>query len=339
MTKRPEQEIIGAENGMSLLTFEDFKPGETRDYGDYPIDEAELLAFSAAYDPQPFHLDAGAAKATILGGLAASGWLVCSAQMRMMIDAFLNASACLAGVGIADNRWQAPVRPGDRLTARTTTAGKADLRSRPEAGIVKFATTLRNQAGREVMAQTISILFARREALETPPAAAMRPAVAPPPLERIDDPVGAMPDSYARARVGAYAELGETLFTADLIRDYAIKYDPAPFHIDEEAGRAHVLGAMSAAGLHTASCWMSHFVAARRRLSEGGLASRASPGFKDMIWRRPVLAGDRIAFSTQIAAKRETSKPGLGLISSRNRGVNQRGEVVLDFVASVFAPV
>ncbi len=63
---------------MSLLTFEDFQPGETRTYGNYRLDEAELLQFSAAYDPQPFHLDAGAAKDTILGGLAASGWQVCS---------------------------------------------------------------------------------------------------------------------------------------------------------------------------------------------------------------------------------------------------------------------
>ncbi len=148
-----------------------------------------------------------------------------------------------------------------------------------------------------------------------------------------------MPDDFARARVGAYAELGETVFTAELIRDYALRYDPAPFHIDEEAGKAHLLGAMSAAGLHTASCWMRHFIAARRRLAGGELVSRASPGFRDMLWRRPVLLGDRIAFSTQVIGKRLTSKPGLGLITSHNRGLNQRGELAIDFVASVFAPV
>jgi acyl dehydratase len=58
-----------------------------------------------------------------------------------------------------------------------------------------------------------------------------------------------------------------------------------------------------------------------------------------MLWRRPVLLGDRIAFSTEVIAKRETSRPGVGLITSRNRGVNQRGELVIEFVASVFAPV
>ncbi|WP_374546865.1 MaoC/PaaZ C-terminal domain-containing protein [Rhodoblastus sp.] len=325
---------------MSLLAFEDFQPGETRTYGDYFMDEAELLAFSALYDPQPFHLDAEKAKGTILGGLAASGWHSCSALMRMMIDDWLGQSDCLAGIGIEDNRWLAPVRVGNRLEAHTTTLEKVDLRSRPEAGIVKFATSLRDEAGREVMTQRIAILFGRRTPLTEAPAAGPRPvtksAFAAP--ERIDDPAAAMPDDFARARVGAYAELGETLFTADLIRDYAVKYDPAPFHVDEEAGRAHILGAMSAAGLHTASCWMRHFIAARRRFSDGALASRASPGFADMLWRRPVLVGDRIAFSTQVIGKRETSKPGLGLITNRNRGVNQRGELVIDFVAHGFAP-
>lgn len=328
---------------MDLVTFEDFRPGETRVYGDYPIDEAELLAFSAAYDAQPFHLDAEAAKETILGGLAASGWQVCSALMRMMIDNWLGESSVLAGIGIEDNRWLAPVHAGDRLTAHTTTLEKSDLRSRPGAGIVKVQTSLRNQDGREVMTQTISNLFARRMPLAEPPASAARRSApkaqdaAPP--ERIDDPAAAMPEDFARARVGAFAELGETLFTADVIRNYALKYDPAPFHVDEEAGKAHFLGAMSAAGLHTASCWMSHFIETRRRLGGGKLASRASPGFRDMLWRRPVLIGDRIAFSTQVIAKRETSKPGLGLITSHNRGVNQRGELVIEFIASIFAPV
>ncbi|MCI4679201.1 MaoC family dehydratase, partial [Rhodoblastus acidophilus] len=153
---------------MSLIFFEDFQVGETRDYGDWLIDEAELLDFSAAYDAQPFHLDAAAAKKTILGGLAASGWQVCSALMRMMIDAWLNDSSVVAGIGIEDNRWLAPVRPGDRLTAQTTTVEKRDLRSRPDAGIATFATSLRNQAGQEVMTQRIAMLFGRREKLVSP---------------------------------------------------------------------------------------------------------------------------------------------------------------------------
>lgn len=326
---------------MSLAAFEDFQPGETRAYGDYPFSAPDMVAFAAAFDPQAFHLDEAAGRKTILGGLAASGWHTCSALMRMMIDGWLTDTTCLAGVGVEDNRWLAPVRPGDRLSARTRTLETIDLRSRPDAGIVRFATSLRNQAGVEVMTQTAAMLFTRRRPLapDRTPAPAKRPVSSEPAPERIDDAIGALPDHFARARVGAYAETGETLFTPDVIRAYAEKFDPLPFHLDEEAGRQHFLGAMSAAGWHTASCWMRHFVALREKFAGGELPSRASPGFSELLWRKPVLVGDRIGFSTQVVAKRPTSKPNLGLIRSRNLGVNQRGETVLDFYASVFSPI
>jgi acyl dehydratase len=326
---------------MTLIAFEDFQLGETRSYGDYLFTAPDIVAFAQVYDAQPFHLDDEAARHSILGGLAASGWHTCSALMRMNVDGWLAGTTGLAGIGIEENRWLAPVRPGDRLSARMETIEKVELRSRPDAGIVKFATSLRNQAGEEVMSQKSSILFGRREPLaeSTPSLAKRAPKAAPPELERIDDPFAALPDDYARARVGAYADLGETHFSADFIRDYASQFDPLPFHVDEEAGRAHLLGAMSAAGLQTACCWMHHFIALRRKAAGGEIPGRASPGFSDLVWRKPVLVGDRITFSTQVIAKRQTSKPGLGLIQSRNLAINQRGEIALEFVASVFSPI
>jgi acyl dehydratase len=85
---------------------------------------------------------------------------------------------------------------------------------------------------------------------------------------------------------------------------------------------------------------MRHFIALRRKEAGGGAApSLASPGFSDLVWRKPVLVGDTIAFSTQVVAKRVTSKPGVGLVQSRNLGVNQRGEVALEFVSTVFSPI
>jgi acyl dehydratase len=172
------------------------------------------------------------------------------------------------------------------------------------------------------------------------PAPAKKPATSKDLPERIDDRLGALPDHFARARVGAYVDLGETLFTADFIRDYAQKYDPMPFHTDEEAGKRHLLGGMSASGWQTASCWMRHFIAFRQETAGAGeIPSRASPGFSNLIWRKPVLVGDRIRFSSQVIGKRTTSKPNLGLIRSRNFGVNQRDELVMAFDASVFSPI
>ena len=327
---------------MSQIYFEDFAPGETRSYGAYGFTEEAIIAFAAEYDAQSFHMDAELARHTLLGGSSASGWHTCSALMRMMADDWLGASACLADIGIEDNRWLAPVRPGDVLSAQTRTLEKTDLRSRLDAGIVKFETALRNQEGVEVMRQTGSNLFARREPLRQlsePTAETPRRASAPQPLPRIDDRFAALPDDYDSAQVGAYAELGETTFSAAFIRAYALDFDPFPFHLDEEAGRNHVLGAMSAAGLQTACCWMRQFIALRREAAGGEVPSRASPGFANMLWRRPVLAGDRISYSTQVIAKRPISKPGLGLVQSLNHAVNQRGELVMDFTAAVITPM
>jgi acyl dehydratase len=326
---------------MSLVVFEDFVPGEIRTYGDYAFSTPEIVAFAANYDPQPFHLDPAAGKKAIFGGLAASGWHTCSALMRMMFDGWLAETSYLAGIGVEENRWLAPVRPGDCLSARTQTLEKIDLRSRPDAGIVKFTTTLHNKSGKEVMTQTMSALFARREPLAHDALVAPSPKEPPQPVpERIDDPLATLPDCYAKVRVGAYAELGETHFTLELIRDYAEKFDPFPFHIEEGAGRAHLFGAVSAGGWHTAASWMQHLVGFRRQAANGAeVVNRASPGISDLAWRNPVLAGDNIVFSTQIVGKRPTSKPNLGLIRSRNCGVNQRGDVVLEFYASAFAPL
>jgi acyl dehydratase len=327
---------------MTVVAFEDFQPGETRSYGDYEFTASEMIAFAQVYDAQPFHLDDEAARHMIFGGLSASGWHTCSALMRMNVDGLLTQSTCLAGIGVEENRWLAPVRPGDRLSAQTRTLEKFNLRSRPDAGIVKFATSLRNQTGEEVLAQKHSILFGRRERLveQAPPSPLKSAQNKPDELARIDDPLAALPDDYARARVGAYADLGETHFSADFIKSYAEKFDPLPFHTDEEAGKAHLLGAMSAPGWQTASCWMRQFIALRHKAAGGGeTPSLASPGFSDLVWRKPVLVGDTLAFSTQIVAKRPTSRPGVGLVQNRNLGVNQRGEIVLEFVSTVFSPI
>lgn len=322
---------------MGLRRFEDFALGERFVYGGYRLELDELLDFSRCYDPQPFHLDASSAQDGILGGLAASGWQGCSILMKMMIDSWLLEAAIIAGVGIGQNRWLAPLRPGARLEAATTVAEKFAARARTDAGMVVFDTILRDvDRGVDVLSQSLTLLISRRNSPAPDEVAPLRRAPAAP-LEPIDDVYAALPEDFSRIRVGARAELGATRFTAELIRSYAEKYDPAPFHIDEEAGKAHAFGALSAAGLHVASCWMGCFIAVRK--AHGPFENRASPGFADLSWRRPVLVGDEIAFSTQVVAKRATSKPGLGLVTSRNQGVNQRGEVALDFYGSVFVPI
>jgi acyl dehydratase len=64
-----------------------------------------------------------------------------------------------------------------------------------------------------------------------------------------------------------------------------------------------------------------------------------SPGFRELRWIRPVLAGDTISFTNQVETKRTSEKrPEWGIIQARNTGVNQRNEVVFSFLATAFVP-
>ena len=151
---------------MSLLYFEDFPLGEIVQYGDIEVSAARIKAFAEQFDPQPFHIDEAAARATMTGGLIASGWHTAAMLMRVNYDNFLNRSTSQGSPGIAEVNWFKPVRPGDRLSVRRTTVGARPSASRPELGIVDFTFEVLNQLGEVVMNQKNIILFTRRPAAE-----------------------------------------------------------------------------------------------------------------------------------------------------------------------------
>ena len=99
-----------------LLHFEDFPVGRAFACGPYHVTKDEIVEFAREFDPQPHHLDEEAAKASILGGLAASGWHTCAMTMRMFADAIVPIAAARGGIGSPEGRWMKPVRPGDVLT-------------------------------------------------------------------------------------------------------------------------------------------------------------------------------------------------------------------------------
>lgn len=142
--------------------FEDFVPGEIVTFGAYEVTKEEIIAFASQFDPQPFHLDEAAGKASMLGGLAASGWHSCSIMMRMMFDGFMNGSTSLGSPGIDEVRWLKPVFPGDVLSVRREVLEARPSASKPDRGIVRFRFELMNQKGEVVMEQTNPILFGRR---------------------------------------------------------------------------------------------------------------------------------------------------------------------------------
>jgi acyl dehydratase len=142
--------------------FEDFIVGETLPLGSRHVTRAEIIAFAAEFDPQPFHLDERVTGDTMVGGLIASGWHIGAMFMNLLCSGLLIESTSLGSPGIETLKWRKPVRPGDTLTGASTVVEARTSRSRPDMGIVRFRHEVVNQAGETVMWLDNSILFGRR---------------------------------------------------------------------------------------------------------------------------------------------------------------------------------
>src|SRR5690349_469790 len=95
--------------------FEDFAEGSSIELGTKVVTAEEIIEFASQFDPQPMHLDETAGKASLLGGLAASGWHTCAIYMRMLVDSVLLNSTSQGAPGIDYVKWKRPVIAGDRL--------------------------------------------------------------------------------------------------------------------------------------------------------------------------------------------------------------------------------
>jgi len=147
---------------MPLLHFEDFSAGQKLALdGRYTVTAEEIVAFARQFDPQPHHLDDEAAKKTVLGGLAASGWHVCAMAMRLIVDGLVGKAASQGAAGVEECRWLKPVRPGDVLRLELEVLETRAPSSRSDIGFVKIRWDLFNQ--REQVAMMISApMFLRR---------------------------------------------------------------------------------------------------------------------------------------------------------------------------------
>lgn len=146
--------------------------------------------------------------------------------------------------------------------------------------------------------------------------------------------------------IGVRRDVGSFTFTAEAIKKFAAQFDPQAFHLDEEAGRKSLFGGLAASGWHVGSVCMKLMVADGQRLMKEAAARGEeiavwgpSPGFRDLRWIKPVLAGDTISFSSVIESKRTSEKrPEWGILQARTSGINQRGEQVYSILATAFVP-
>ncbi len=142
--------------------WEDFPVGQVREFGGHLVTREAVLAFAREFDPQPFHVDDGAAEASLFGRLAASGWHTCAMTMRMMCDAYLLESASLGSPGLEKLSWKKPVYPGDVLRVRLEVLESRGLASRPEVGMIRSRWEVMNQDGDTVLTMEGFGMFRRR---------------------------------------------------------------------------------------------------------------------------------------------------------------------------------
>lgn len=146
-----------------ILHFEDFQPGHFGTFGPRRVTREEIIAFAAEYDPQPMHLDEDAARLSMLGGLAGSGWHLCSLMMRMLCDGFLLQTASRGAPGIEELTWLAPLRPGDDITVDVHVVDKRVSRNRPEIGLVNMNVEVRNASGQKLLQAKWPAMFGLRD--------------------------------------------------------------------------------------------------------------------------------------------------------------------------------
>ena len=143
------------------LFLDDLHVGQRFTAGSVLVTENEIVRFAREFDPQPFHLDADAATATIFKGLAASGWHTAALTMRMLNDGGAPIATGIIGLG-GEITWPHPVRAGDELHVESEVLAIAPSRSRPSQAIVTICSRTYNQNCETVQVLTAKlIVFAR----------------------------------------------------------------------------------------------------------------------------------------------------------------------------------
>jgi acyl dehydratase len=143
------------------LYLDDIEVGARFSTGTHLLDEAQITAFARQFDPQPFHLDDGAARQTMFGGLAASGWHTAAISMRLLVEGGIPIAGGIIGGG-GEIAWPRPTRPGDVLRVESEILEVTPSRSRPDRGMVLIRNETRNQRDEVVQSFTAKLVVPRR---------------------------------------------------------------------------------------------------------------------------------------------------------------------------------
>lgn len=147
---------------MTDRYLDDFTVGERFTTRGVTLSESQILDFALTYDPQPFHIDAEAARQSNYGGLIASGFQTLALGFRMVLETGLFRASSMGSPGFDELRWLKPVRPGDTLHVEIEVVGNKPSSSKPDRGILTVAYSITNQKGEAVLTFRAMHLLKRR---------------------------------------------------------------------------------------------------------------------------------------------------------------------------------
>lgn len=142
------------------LWLEHLHVGQTFVSSSITLTAEDIKTFARQFDPQPFHLDEAAARDSLFGGLAASGWHTAALTMKLLVEAFPLAGGLIGAGG--ETTWPRPTRPGDTLTVHVEVLEILPSRTRPDRGMIRTRSETRNQHGEAVQISTTRIVAWRR---------------------------------------------------------------------------------------------------------------------------------------------------------------------------------
>ncbi|GJH16265.1 MaoC family dehydratase [Caballeronia novacaledonica] len=145
------------------LYLDDLKAGMQFESPEFLVSEGDVRRFASEFDPQPFHLDETAAKASVFRGLAASGWHTAALTMRLLVSGGLPLAGGIVGMSV-ELAWVRPVRPGDVLRVVSTVQDVQRSRSKPSQGIVTVMSETMDDSGEVVQRLVSKLLVTARDA-------------------------------------------------------------------------------------------------------------------------------------------------------------------------------
>lgn len=144
-----------------IASLDELTPGQEMNFGTIVMTEAEILDFARRYDPQPFHVDPERAKATIFGGLIASGLHTQAAIFGHILRTGIMEQVSIGGTEQIV-RWPAPVRPGDTLAVAARIEAVIPSRSKPDRGVAKIRYTGTRVSDGQLVIEIIGTHFLKR---------------------------------------------------------------------------------------------------------------------------------------------------------------------------------